>query len=88
MSAPRDEMELKEEAIRAQYGAAASLLAGFDHAPRLAKASRRWRRTGGTVAGDRDTADVPVHDAGAGDGADGQGRGCQDHRPGDGGGGR
>lgn len=37
MSAPRDEMELKEEAIRAQYGAAASLLAGFDHAPRLAK---------------------------------------------------
>ncbi len=38
MSAARDEMELKEEAIRAQYPAAEALLAGFDHAPRLAKA--------------------------------------------------
>ncbi|PCD77909.1 AAA family ATPase [Pseudothioclava arenosa] len=38
MSAPRDEMELREEAIRAHYGAAAALLTGFDHAPRLAKA--------------------------------------------------
>ena len=38
MSAPRDEMELKEEAIRAQYAAAATLLAGLDHSPRLAKA--------------------------------------------------
>ena len=31
-------MELREEAIRAQYGAALGLLSGFDHAPRLAKA--------------------------------------------------
>lgn len=34
----RDTMELKEEAIRAQYDAALALLTGFDHAPRLAKA--------------------------------------------------
>ena len=34
----RDTMELKEEAIRAQYDAALGLLTGFDHAPRLAKA--------------------------------------------------
>ena len=34
----RDTMELKEDDIRAQYDAALGLLAGFDHAPRLAKA--------------------------------------------------
>ncbi|MDR7124368.1 ATP-binding protein [Pseudotabrizicola sp. 4114] len=34
----RDTMELKEEAIRAQYDAALALLTGFDHAPRLGKA--------------------------------------------------
>ena len=33
----RDTMELKEEAIRAQYDAALALLTGFDHAPRLAR---------------------------------------------------
>ena len=33
----RDTMELKEEAIRAQYDAALGLVSGFDHAPRLAK---------------------------------------------------
>ena len=33
----RDTMELKEEAIRAQYEAALGLISGFDHAPRLAK---------------------------------------------------
>jgi hypothetical protein len=33
----RDTMELKEEAVRAQYEAALNLLTGFDHAPRLAK---------------------------------------------------
>lgn len=38
MNVPRDEMELKEEAIRAQYGAAGAMLAGLDHAPRLAHA--------------------------------------------------
>lgn len=38
MSGTRDTMELKEEAIRAQYGAALALLTGFDHAPRLGKA--------------------------------------------------
>jgi energy-coupling factor transporter ATP-binding protein EcfA2 len=34
----RDEMELREEAIRAHYTAAASMLQGIDHAPRLGKA--------------------------------------------------
>ena len=34
----RDTMELREELVRAQYGAALGLLTGFDHAPRLAKA--------------------------------------------------
>ena len=38
MSSARDTMELREEAIRAQYDAALALLTGFDHAPRLAKA--------------------------------------------------
>ena len=38
MTGNRDTMELKEETIRAQYGAALGLLAGFDHAPRLGKA--------------------------------------------------
>jgi energy-coupling factor transporter ATP-binding protein EcfA2 len=33
----RDMMELKEEAIRAQYEAALGMVFGFDHAPRLAK---------------------------------------------------
>ena len=37
--ATRDTMELKEEAIRAHYDAALALLSGFDHAPRLAKAT-------------------------------------------------
>jgi hypothetical protein len=35
----RDTMELKEEAIRAQYDAALGMLTGFDHAPRLATAT-------------------------------------------------
>ena len=34
----RDTMELREEAIKAQYDAALGLISGFDHAPRLAKA--------------------------------------------------
>ncbi len=38
MSSPRDTMELREEAIRAQYEAALGLLTGFDHAPRLGRA--------------------------------------------------
>ncbi|PKP73861.1 MAG: AAA family ATPase [Alphaproteobacteria bacterium HGW-Alphaproteobacteria-6] len=38
MSVPRGEMELKEEAIRAHYAAAAAMLQGFDHAPRVATA--------------------------------------------------
>ena len=37
MSGQRDEMELREEAIRAHYAAAAAMLEGVDHAPRLAK---------------------------------------------------
>ena len=39
MSGARDTMELREDSIRAQYEAALTLLSGFDHAPRLAKAS-------------------------------------------------
>lgn len=35
----RDTMELREEAIKAQYEAALGLISGFDHAPRLAKAT-------------------------------------------------
>lgn len=35
----RDTMELREEAIKAQYDAALGLISGFDHAPRLAKAT-------------------------------------------------
>ncbi|MGB3147032.1 MAG: ATP-binding protein [Paracoccaceae bacterium] len=34
----RDEMELTEEAVRLHYPAAAALLTGLDHAPRLARA--------------------------------------------------
>ncbi len=39
MSGNRDVMELREEAIQALYEAALGMLSGFDHAPRLAKAS-------------------------------------------------
>ena len=38
MSGTRDTMELREETIRAHYEPALSLLSGFDHAPRLARA--------------------------------------------------
>ncbi len=38
MTGTRDTMELKEDAIRAQYEAALNLLSGFDHAPRLGRA--------------------------------------------------
>ena len=38
MSNPSDLMEIKEELIREKYSAAESLLDGFDHTPRLAKA--------------------------------------------------
>ncbi|MBV7409065.1 ATP-binding protein [Maritimibacter sp. DP1N21-5] len=37
MSRPADLMELREEEIRAHYGAAAGMLEGFDHAPRIGK---------------------------------------------------
>jgi energy-coupling factor transporter ATP-binding protein EcfA2 len=35
----RDTMELREEAVKGQYEAALALISGFDHAPRLAKAT-------------------------------------------------
>jgi hypothetical protein len=38
MSLPRDTMELREDDIRAHYPAAAEMLMGLDHAPRLAQA--------------------------------------------------
>ena len=37
MSLPRDTMELREEDIRSHYGAAAEMLMGIDHTPRLAE---------------------------------------------------
>ncbi|MFD2174397.1 AAA family ATPase [Rhodobacter lacus] len=37
MSGQRDEMELREEAIRAHYPAIEAMLQGFEHVPRLAK---------------------------------------------------
>ncbi len=39
MSIPADQMELREEDIRKHYAAAATMLDGFDHTPRLAKAA-------------------------------------------------
>ena len=38
MSTSQNLMELKEDRIRAQYGAAVGMLNGFDHTPRIAKA--------------------------------------------------
>ena len=38
MNMPADQMELREEEIRAHYEAALGYLDGFDHAPRIAKA--------------------------------------------------
>ncbi len=38
MSGLRDEMELEEALVLAQYPAAAAMLSGFDHAPRLGRA--------------------------------------------------
>jgi len=37
MSIPADQMELREDEIRAHYESAANMLAGFDHTPRIAK---------------------------------------------------
>ena len=37
MSLNSDQMELREEDIRAFYGAAVAMLEGFDHTPRIAK---------------------------------------------------
>ena len=45
MSQTSDLMELKEELITAKYPAANSLLDGFDHTPRLAKAKSPQRTT-------------------------------------------
>ena len=35
---PTDQMELREDELRKHYDAAAAMLEGFDHAPRIAKA--------------------------------------------------
>ena len=37
MSRTSDQMELREEDIRKHYAAAAAMLEGFDHTPRIAK---------------------------------------------------
>ena len=39
MGQPRDTMELREDTVRAHYDAALAMLTGFDHAPRLGKAT-------------------------------------------------
>ncbi|MCT2539280.1 AAA family ATPase [Sedimentimonas flavescens] len=62
MSGMRDEMELREEAIRAHYGAASALLVGLDHAPRLAQArevARVERSPGVTGTGRRFRSTTP-----------------------------
>ncbi|MDJ0629275.1 MAG: ATP-binding protein [Rhodobacter sp.] len=41
MSVPADRMELREEEITAHYGAALSMLEGFDHTPRIAAAAAK-----------------------------------------------
>ncbi len=38
MSIPANQMELREEVIRAQYPTASGMIEGFDHTPRIAKA--------------------------------------------------
>lgn len=55
MSGQRDEMELREEAIRAHYPAAEAMLGGFDHVPRLAqpRAPVAVERSSGVVTGAR-----------------------------------
>ena len=58
----RDTMELKEDAIRARYEAALNLLAGFDHAPRLGKATApvaAAERSPGVAAPTRFRSTVP-----------------------------
>lgn len=58
----RDTMELTEAQVRAQYEAALALLAGFDHAPRLAKplaAAPAGERSPGTGARPRFRSTVP-----------------------------
>ena len=37
MTSPQALMEIREDDIRAHYGAAYQLLAGFEHAPRIAR---------------------------------------------------
>jgi hypothetical protein len=61
MSAPRDEMELKEEAIRAQYEAALAMLQGsITRRVWQGAGARRWR----SVARDRHAARFRSTDAG------------------------
>ncbi|MFE3836013.1 AAA family ATPase [Pseudogemmobacter sonorensis] len=58
----RDTMELKEEAVRAQYEAALGLVSGFDHAPRLGKpleAAAAPERSPGVGARPRFRSTVP-----------------------------
>jgi energy-coupling factor transporter ATP-binding protein EcfA2 len=58
----RDTMELREDAIKAQYEAALALLSGFDHAPRLARAmtpERQEERSPGIGARPRFRSTIP-----------------------------
>ena len=58
----RDTMELREDAIKAQYEAALALLSSFDHAPRLARAmtaERQEERSPGIGARPRFRSTIP-----------------------------
>lgn len=62
MSRPADLMELREEEIRGHYAAAAGLLEGFDHAPRIGKAvasSAPVERSPGITSGRRFRSTTP-----------------------------
>ena len=54
MSRTSDQMELREDAIRAHYAAATAMLEGFDHTPRIAAAQAApVERSSGVVTGAR-----------------------------------
>lgn len=58
----RDTMELREDAVKGQYEAALGLISGFDHAPRLAKATmpeRQEERSSGIGTRPRFRSTIP-----------------------------
>ncbi len=54
MSQMSDQMELREAAVKAHYGAALAMLEGFDHAPRVASSkAKEVERSSGVTTGSR-----------------------------------